>query len=92
MASSKKAAKKTAAEARVTHFGSKSAPEGTPHHFYRWSGKASGQGIGTCIYCGVQVEWQEKGARGGKQRRWKVKGHWTPTEPACKRKEEKAAA
>ena len=76
---------------RETHFGSKSAPEGTPHHFYRWS-EGAGKGTGCCIYCNVKVEWQEKGVRGGRFRRWLNKGKWSPTEPACKRKAEKKAA
>jgi hypothetical protein len=79
------ATKKSAVEARQTHFGSKSAPKGTPHHFFRWP-KGAGVGEGKCIYCGVGLMWEERGTRGGKVRRYKVKGKWSSTEPPCKRK------
>lgn len=78
-----------------TRFGVKSAPEGTPGHFFKWTdpktGAPSGEagvGVGTCIHCGVKQEYRRSGPRNGFKRFYRVVGSrtWTETEPKCSRK------
>ena len=79
-----------AGENSVTKYGSKSNPG--QGHFYRWKSGKAGEGVGECIHCSAKLKFEAKGTRGGKVRKYWNKGHWTGTEPACKRKEQKKAA
>lgn len=81
-------ARGVAGEQAVTKYGSKSNPG--KGHFYRWESGKAGEGVGKCIHCPQKLQFVPKGPKGGKLRQYWVKGKWTPTEGACKRKAEKA--
>lgn len=75
-------AKGVASEQSVTKFGAKSNP-GKGHSF-KWE-DGPGNGVGQCRHCSVKLKFEPRGERGGKTRRYYVKGKWSPTEAPCKR-------
>lgn len=66
-------------------YGSKSSPDPEKRHFFKWNGEKSGEGIGTCMHCGLQMKFEENGTRGGKHRVYKKKGEraWSEKETQC---------
>lgn len=74
-------------------FGSKSSEDPNKRHFFKWSGKRSGEGVGTCLYCPCKMKFKEDGPRGGKVRMYSKDGKsWGEKEPQCHVREHAVAA